>query len=92
LEGENMRETDMIFLTFIEANSLQNVYNILLSKLNQYVDEITADHQCVFLRNISITNHNFAFIRYCRKMEYNEAVQKFFRDFKKDEDSVRKEV
>jgi len=30
-------------------------YNILISRLTPYVEEITVDHQCGFLLNISTT-------------------------------------
>jgi hypothetical protein len=35
---------------------------------------------------------SFAFVRYWRKLEYNETVHQLFVDFKKAYDSVRREV
>jgi hypothetical protein len=69
------------------------LWNILLSRLRPYVDEINGDHQYGFRRNISITDQ-ILFIRQIleRKWEYNETVHQVFMDFKKAYDSVRGEV
>jgi hypothetical protein len=67
--------------------------NILLSRLIPYADEMIGDHQYGFRRNKSTTDHIF-YIRQLlkNKWEYNGTVHLIFRDFKKDYDSVRREV
>ena len=41
------------------VNYLQNVSNILLSRLTPYADEIIGDHQCGFRRNRSTADPIF---------------------------------
>ena len=67
--------------------------NILLSRLTPYAEEITGDHKRGFLCNRSTTDHIFCIRQILEKnWEYNEAVHQLFIDFKKANDSVRKEV
>jgi hypothetical protein len=67
--------------------------NILLSRLNPYIDEIIGDHQCRFRRNRSTIDQIFCIRKILqKKWEYNETVHQLFIDFKKAYDSVRREV
>jgi len=69
------------------------LYNILLSGLTSYTEEVIGDHQCGFRRNRSTTDHTFCIRQILeKKWEYNEAVHQLFIDFKKAYDSVRREV
>jgi len=54
------------------------LYNILLSRVTPYAEEITGYHQCGFQRNRSTTDRIFE-----KKWEYNEAVQQLFIDLKR---------
>jgi len=66
---------------------------MLLSRLTTYAEEIIGDHQCGFRRNRSITDHTYCIRQILeKKWEYNEARHQLFIDFKKDYDSVRREV
>jgi hypothetical protein len=68
------------------------LFNILLSRLIPYAEEIIGDHQCGFRRNRSATDHIFCIRPILqKKWEYNEAKHHLFIDFKKAYDSVRKE-
>ena len=60
------------------------LYNILLSRLTPYAEEIIGDHQCGFQRNRSTADHILC-IRQIpeKKWEYSEAVHQLFIDFKK---------
>ena len=67
--------------------------SILLSRLTPHAEEIIGDHQFVFGRNRSTTDHLFCIRQMLeKKWEYNEVVHQLFIDFKKAYDSVRKEV
>ena len=67
--------------------------NILLSKLTPYGEEIIGDHQCGFRRNKSTNDHIFCVCQILeKKLEFNEAVHRFFIDFKKAYDSARRKV
>ena len=67
--------------------------NILLSRLTPYAVEIIGIHQFGFWRNRSTTDHIFCIHQiHEKKWEYNEAVHQLFIDFKKANDSVRREV
>jgi sorting nexin-29 len=69
------------------------LHNILLSRLIPYAEEIIADHQCGFQRNMSATDHIFCIRQILeKKREHNEAVHQLFIDFKKAYDSVRREA
>jgi hypothetical protein len=69
------------------------LFNILLSRLTPYAEEIIGDHQYGFRRNSSTTDHIICIRQILEKeREYTEAVHKFFIDFMKGYDSVRKEV
>jgi hypothetical protein len=67
--------------------------NILLSSLSPYMEEIIGGHQCRFRRKRSTTDQ-ISCIRQIqkKKWEYNETVHQLFVHFKKDYDSVRREV
>ena len=68
------------------------LFNILLSRLTPYAEEIIGDHQCGFRCNKSTTDHMFCIRQILEKIwEYNEVLQLSV-DFKKAYDSVRKEV
>jgi hypothetical protein len=75
------------------STSYKILSNILLARLTPYADEIVRDHQCVFRRNRSTTDHIF-YIRQIldKKWEYNGTVHQLFIDFKKAYDSVGREV
>ena len=63
--------------------------NILLSRLTPHAEEIIGDHQCGFRRSRSSYDHVFCIRQISdKKWKYNE----LFIDFKKDYDSVRREV
>jgi hypothetical protein len=67
--------------------------NILLYRLIPYADEIIGDHQCGFRRNRSTTDQIFCNRQILeKKSEYNGTAYQLFIDFKKDSDSVRREV
>jgi len=69
------------------------LFNILLSRLISYAEEIIGDHQSGFQRNRSITDNLFCIRQILeKKWEYNEAVHQLFIEFKKAYDSVRREV
>ena len=66
------------------------LYNILLSRLIPYGEEVIWDHQCGSRRNRSTTDHIFCIRQILeKKWEYNEAVHQLF---KKAYGSVRREV
>jgi hypothetical protein len=67
--------------------------NILLARLTPYVNEIIGDHQFGFRRNRS-TMDQILYIRQIleKKWEYNGTVHQLFIDFKKANDSVKREV
>jgi len=67
--------------------------NILLSMLTPYAEEIKEDHHCGFQHNRSTTDHIFCICQILeKKWEYIEAVNQLFKDFKKPNDSVRRDV
>jgi hypothetical protein len=69
------------------------LYNILLSRLIPYAEEIMEDHQCGFRRNMSTTDHIFCIRQILeKKWKHNEAVHQLFIGFKKAYDSVRREA
>jgi sorting nexin-29 len=69
------------------------LYNILLSMLIPYADEVIRDHQCGFRRNSSTTDHIYCIRQILEeKWEYNQAVYQLFIEFKKAYDTVRREV
>jgi len=71
----------------------KSLFNILLSRLIPYAEEVIGDHQCGFRRNRSTIDHIFCIRQILeKKWEYNEAVHQLFIDFKKAYDSVRREV
>jgi hypothetical protein len=74
------------------STSYKILYNILLSRLIPYADEIIGDDQCGFRRNRS-TDQIF-YIRQIleKKWEYNGTVHQLFIDFKKAYDLIRREA
>jgi hypothetical protein len=69
------------------------LWNILISRLSPYIDEIIGDHQCGFRRNSSTTDQIFCILQIMeKKREYKDTVRQLFIDFKKTHDSVRREV
>jgi hypothetical protein len=71
---------------------LSTSYNILLSRLIPYANEITGDHKRGFRHNRSTTDQIFYIQILEKKWEYNSTVHQLFIDFKKAYDSVRREV
>jgi hypothetical protein len=66
---------------------------MLLSGLTTYAEKIIGDHQCGFRRNRSTIDHIYCIRPILeKKWEYNEAGHQLSIDFKKDYDSVRREV
>jgi hypothetical protein len=84
-------KTDGIYYRGISllSNSHKFLFNILLSRLSPYVDEVVGNHQCGFRRNRSTTFHSSDTRD---KKEYNETVQQLFIEFIKACDSIRREV
>jgi hypothetical protein len=67
--------------------------NILLARLTLYVNEIIGDHQCGFHHNRSTMDQIFYIQQILeKKWEYNGMVHQLFIDFKKDHDSITREV
>jgi hypothetical protein len=67
--------------------------NIILSRLNPYMYEVTGDHQCGFRCNRSTTDQIFCIHQILeKKWEYNETVHQVFIDLKKAYDLVRREI
>ena len=61
--------------------------------LSPYVEEITGVRQWGFRRNRSTTDHIFCILQiHEKKLEYNEAVNQLFIDFKEAYDTVKREV
>jgi hypothetical protein len=75
---------------------LSTSYKILLnilSRLCPYMDYITEGHRCGFRHNRSNTDQIFCICQILgKKWEYDETVHQLFIDFKKEYDSVRREV
>jgi hypothetical protein len=64
--------------------SYKMLWNILLSRINPYIDVIIGDHQCGFRRNRSTTDHIFCILQILEKnWEYNETVPQLFIYIKK---------
>jgi hypothetical protein len=69
------------------------LFNILLSRLRPYIDEIIADHRCGFRRNRPTIDQVFCIHQTLEKnWEYNDTVHRLFIDFKKAYNSLRREV
>ena len=69
------------------------LFNILLTRLTSYAEEIIGDHQCEFPQNRLTADHIFCIHQiHEKKWEYNETVDQLFIHFKKANDSVRREV
>lgn len=66
---------------------------VKVNSTHRDVEEITGDHQCEFQHSRSSTDHIYCVHQILeRKWEYTEAVQQLFIDFKKDYDSVRRDI
>jgi hypothetical protein len=66
------------------------LYNILLSSLIPYAEEIIGDHLCGFRRNSSTIDHIVCIRQILeKKWEQNKAVYQLLIHFKKAYDSVR---
>jgi hypothetical protein len=73
------------------STSSKILFNILLSRLSPYIDEIFGDHPCEFRRNRSTTDQISCIRRILeKKWEYNETIHQLFVDFKIAYDSVRR--
>jgi len=57
------------------ANHLQNLSNILLSRLIPYAKEVIGDHQCCLRRNRSTIDHIICIAKRLRK--YGNKMKKF---------------
>ena len=67
--------------------------NILLSRLNQYAEEIIGDYQCELQRNRSPSLHIFCIPQIIeKKWEYKKAVPQRFINFKKAYYSAKRDV
>jgi len=65
----NYRDISLLQITY------KILSNVLLSKLTQYAERITGDHQYGFQRKRSTTDHIFCILQILeKKWEYNEAV------------------
>jgi hypothetical protein len=74
-------------------NTYKLLSNNLLSRLIPYAEESIVYLRCGFRRNSSTTDHMFSIPQILeRKWEYNEAVHHLFTDFKRQYDSVMREV
>jgi hypothetical protein len=51
------------------SQKLQNLSNIIISRLGQYIDEIIGDHQCGFRCNRSTTDQMFCIRQVLEKNE-----------------------
>jgi hypothetical protein len=68
------------------------LYNILLTRLTPYVNEIIGDHQCGFRRNRSTMDQIWLQSSDTReKWEYNGTVSELFIQLKKAYESVNRE-
>jgi len=69
------------------------LFNILLSNITTYTEEIIVDHQCGFRHNWSANDHIFCIRQILeKKWEYNEAVHHLCIDFTKAYDSIRRVI
>jgi len=69
------------------------LFNILLSRLITYAEEVAGCHKCGIRRKRSTADHIFCIRQILeKKWKYNEAVHQLFTDFMKSYDSVRSEV
>jgi hypothetical protein len=64
--------------------------NIILGKIEQYIEKITGDYQNGFRDGRSVIDNIFALkIRNKKIWEYNQNVQNLFIDFQKAYDSIK---
>jgi sorting nexin-29 len=69
------------------------LFNILLDRLNPYVNEIIGDHQCGFRRNRSAMDQVFYICQIiAKKWEYNGTMHHLFIDFKAACVLIKREV
>jgi hypothetical protein len=74
------------------SNSCKMLSNILLTRLSPYIDEIFGIISVGFDITDQLLIRSFAFVRYWRKKWVYERVHQLFVEFKRAQDSVRKEV
>ena len=86
-DGSNYRDISLL------PTMYKILSNFLLSRLTPYTEEIIGEHQSGFQRNRSAADRTL-FIRQIleKKWEYKKAVHQLFVDFKRANDSVRREV
>jgi hypothetical protein len=73
------------------STSYKILSNVILSRLNPYIYEVTGDHQYGFRG--STTDQIFCIHQILeKKWDYNETVHQLFIDLKKPYDLVRREV
>jgi len=72
--GRVIKHTLLIVQVCHFVNYVQNLSNILLSRLTPYPEEIIGDHQCGFRRNRSTTDNIF-YIRQIREENGNSIKQ-----------------
>jgi hypothetical protein len=66
------------------STSYKIVFNIFLSRLSPYIDEVIGDHQCGFRRKTSTTDKIFCIRQILeKKKKYNVTVHQLFIDIKK---------
>jgi hypothetical protein len=92
-KGDNKTDCNKYRGISLLPTTYKSLSNILLSRLFPYAEEIMGDHQGGFRRNRSTTDHIFCIRQILeKKWEHNEAVHQLFINFKKANDSVRKEA
>jgi hypothetical protein len=74
------------------STSYKIVFNILVSRVSPYIDEIIGDHQCGFGPNRSTTYQISCIPLLEKNWEYNETIHQLFINFKISDKSLRREV
>jgi len=83
----NYRDVSLLPTTY------EIVFNMLLSRLTPYAEEIIGDHQCEFQLNRPTTDHILCVRQILKKIpEFIKAVHHPFIDLKKAFDSFRREI
>ena len=91
-EGEKTNCSNYRRISLI-LTSCKILSNIILGRLTPYVGVIIGDHQCGFRRNRSTIDQIFCIRQILeKKWEYDGTVHQLFIDFKKANDSVKREV
>ena len=69
------------------------LFSILLSRLTPYAEKIVGNNQCGLYHDRSSTDHIFCICKILeKKWGYIEAVHQLYTDFKKDYDSVSRNI